>query len=542
MKKILAIALALLMLLGTVAVAEEAPATPLLNELIEAAKNLEPSKELWFENGLTITALGAHFNNNPQGFDGCYYWPAIESLTNAHIDIDWRSEDGIAQAVEAALAEAANGGKLPDIMNGGGYSARDLYEQGAIIALDDYLDLIPNVVEAVGEDRMAKWRSADGHIYSIPTIVNVPGSQSLMVRKDWLDQLDMEIPTTWDEWVAVWRAFKENDLNGNGDTTDEIPLAFTQGGNGESSLIPLLNCFGIAVSNDGQFCVLEDGTYTMVYEHPRYREFLEAVRELYAEGLLDQEFSTRYQAELYTVMDAGLVGTAFTWAERARVSTETLVAAGDEDALWQCVAPIQGPHGDQMTQEREAVSSKWLITTQAEKDGKVEDILRLFNWNFGKEGNDLYNYGIEGVSYDVVDGVCVMKPELLQNGFTDYRGAGMQYEPFGGVWQTSAFTQCLFAGGTPETLTGGALSFYEGLAIVNNPYFYSMPQTLGTDAYMEYHSELITTGVVVARDQCVAGQISVDDFFAQYEDLKARGLDQVIEECSAAYAEIMGTK
>ena len=539
MKKVLAMILALTMILGATAVAEEA-ATPLLQELIDAAQTLEPSSELWFENGLTITGLGAHFNNNPVGFDACYYWPAIEKLTNAHIDIDWRTEDSIATAVQTTLADASQGGKLPDLMQLGGYSARELYEEGAIIALDDYLDLIPNIVEAVGEDRMAKWRSADGHIYTIPTIVNVPGSQSLMVRKDWLDQLGLDVPTSWDEWVAVWRAFKENDMNGNGDTTDEIPLAFTQGGNGESSLIPLLNCFGIPVSNDGQFCLLDDGTYTMVYEHPRYPEFLEAVRGLYAEGLLDNEFATRYQAELYTVMDGGLVGTAFTWAERARVSSETLIASGDEDALWLCVAPLVGPHGDQMTQEREAVTSRWCISTQAEADGKVEDILRLFNWNFGKEGNDLYNYGIEGVSYDVVDGENVMKQEILQNGFTDYRGAGMQYEPFGGVWQTSAFTQCLFAGGTPETLSPAGASFYSGLAIVNNPYFYSMPQTLGTDAYLENRAELITTGVCVLRDQCVAGQISVEDFFAQYETLKTRGLQKVIDECSAAYAAIVG--
>ena len=325
-------------------------------------------------------------------------------------------------------------------------------------------------------------------------------------------------------------------MTGTGDPNDEIPLALEQGANGERSLMSLLNAFGIRASNDTQFCVLDDGTYTMVYEHPRYREFLEAVRELYAEGLLDNEFATRVQAELFTVMDSDLVGSAMTWAERCRISSETLRAAGNPDALWMSVAPITGPHGDQMTQEREAVTKLWCITVTAEDEGKVEDILRLFNWNFGKEGNDLYNYGIEGVSYDVVDGVAIMRPELLQNGFTDYRAAGMQYEPFGGVWQTNAFTQCLFAGGTVETLDEPSAEFYSGLAIVNDGKFYSMPQTLATDVYTEYSSELITTGVCVLRDQCVASQISIDDFYAQYEALKARGLQQIIDDGAAAYA------
>lgn len=39
---------------------------------------------------------------------------------------------------------------------------------------------------------------------------------------------------------------------------------------------------------------------------------------------------------------------------------------------------------------------------------------------------------------------------------------------------------------------------------------------------MEYRAELITTGVCVLRDQTIAGQMTVDDFFTQYESLKAR--------------------
>ena len=40
---------------------------------------------------------------------------------------------------------------------------------------------------------MADWRQADGHIYTIPTIVNVPGSQSVMIRQDWLDAPEMDV-------------------------------------------------------------------------------------------------------------------------------------------------------------------------------------------------------------------------------------------------------------------------------------------------------------------------------------------------------------
>jgi len=535
MKKALAIILALTMLVGTATAFAEGE-NDIAQQLIEAAKNLPKSENLYFTNGLSITGMGIHYNNYPKGFDGCYYWPAIESLTGAHIEIDWRVEaDYITQVADKLASQ-----QLPDIMVAGAYGVMNLVNKGVAVALDEYLDLMPNIVAAVGEDRMAYWRQADGHIYTIPTVVNVPGSQSVMIRQDWLDDLNMSAPETWDQWVELWRAIKANDLNGNGDPNDEIPLALEQGTNGERCMASLLNAFGIRASSSCQFCVLDDGTYTMVYEHPRYKEFLQAVQDLFAEGLIDREFTTRTQNELFTAMDSNLVGTTMTWAERAQLSTYAIRDGGDEDALWTCVAPITGPYGDQMTQERTAVSSVWCITSAAEEAGKVEDIIKLFDWNFSKEGNNLYNYGIEGVSYDIVNGEPIMRNELVKDSITGYRLVGCEYEPFGGEWQTSAFMQALFRGARLDELDDASASFYKGLAIINNGRFYAMPQTLGTDAYVEFRDALITNGVCTLRDQTIAGQMSVDDFFAKYEELKTQGLQRVIDEGAAAYASILG--
>jgi len=524
MKKVLAVILTLCMLFSV----STALATA------DSAKLLAKSENLYFDNGLEITGMGIHFNNYPTEFDGCYYFPAIQAMTNATINIDWRVVDNYATQLATTLAS----GNLPDIIvpGSGGSGVMNLVSEGAAIELDAYIDLIPNIVAAVGEDRMASWRQADGHIYTIPTIVNVPGAQSVMIRQDWLDQLGMAAPTTWDEWVAMWRAFKANDMNGNGDATDEIPLALEQGDNGERCMASLLNAFGIKASSDCQFCVLDDGTYTMVYEHPRYLEFLQTVQDLYAEGLIDPEFATRTQAELFTVMDSDLVGSTMTWAERAKLSSYSNQEGGDTDALWTCVAPITGPYGDQITQERAAVTSVWCITPAAEEEGKVEDILRLFNWNFSEEGMKLYNYGIEGETYDMVDGVAVLRPDVVANGFVGYRLLGMEYEPFGGWWQTNAFMQCLFSGATLDDLDAPSASFYNGLAVVNNDYYYSMPKTLETEAYTEYRAELITTGVCALRDQTIAGQITVEEFETKYAALKTMGLQEIIDEGAEAYA------
>ena len=538
MKKLVSLALALVMLLSlTSAMADT------VGGMADGWwKDIEiaPSETFHLDEPLTITALGIHFNQYPTEFDGCYYLPTVEKYTNVHLQVDWRPDSDWNTQVATALAGGID--NLPYLIRPGTYGVAALANEGAIVPLDDYLDLIPNIVAAVGEERFADWKAADGHFYTIPTIVNVPGSQSTAVRKDWLDKLNMDVPTTWEEWKAYWYGVRDNDMNGNGDTTDEIPIVLEMGQNGERSLHALLNAFGIKASSDAQFCVLDDGTYTMVYEHPRYREFITEMQQLYADKIIDQEFATRYQADMYNTMSGNLAGTVFTWAEQCAVHSETLIANGVEDGLYLTCAPITGPYGDQYIQKRQGITGNWCITAKAEADGKVEDILKFWNWMFSDEGVMLYNYGIEGYTYTMVDGSPVINPEITAAGFNDYRTLGMEFEPVGGNWQNDAFMQCVFSGKTVDELTVPRKSFYDGLNEhgVNDGKYYAMPPTLETEAYVEYRAELITSGVCALRDQCVAGQLSVDDFFAKYEELKGRGLQDIIDQGTEAYALIVG--
>ncbi len=538
MKKLVSLALALVMLLSlTSAMADT------VGGMADGWwKDIEiaPSETFHLDEPLTITALGIHFNQYPTEFDGCYYLPTVEKYTNVHLQVDWRPDSDWNTQVATALAGGVD--NLPYLIRPGTYGVAALANEGAIVPLDDYLDLIPNIVAAVGEERFADWKAADGHFYTIPTIVNVPGSQSTAVRKDWLDKLNMDVPTTWEQWKAYWYGVRDNDMNGNGDTTDEIPIVLEMGQNGERSLHALLNAFGIKASSDAQFCVLDDGTYTMVYEHPRYREFITEMQQLYADKIIDQEFATRYQADMYNTMSGNLAGTVFTWAEQCAVHSETLIANGVEDGLYLTCAPITGPYGDQWIQKRQGITGNWCITAKAEADGKVEDILKFWNWMFSDEGVMLYNYGIEGYTYTMVDGKAVINPEITAAGFNDYRTLGMEFEPVGGNWQNDAFMQCVFSGKTVDELTIPRKSFYDGLNEhgVNDGKYYAMPPTLETEAYVEYRAELITSGVCALRDQCVAGQLSVDDFFAKYEELKGRGLQDIIDQGTEAYALIVG--
>ena len=501
-------------------------------ELLRAAESLSESKLLYFEDGLEITGLGVTYDGRPTEFDGCYYFPAIETMTGVHVSVDWQENEGYSSTVATTLLSGKE--DLPDIINPTDFGVMDLADDGLIVPLDDYLELMPEIVAAVGEEHMDAWRASDGHIYTIPSVSTIPGSFSMMVRQDWLKTLNLDVPDTWEDWLAYWRGVRDQDLNGNGNPSDEIPIALAESADGERSLTLLLNAFGIAASNDTQFCILEDGTYTMIYEHPRYPDFLEAVAGLYEEGILAEGYESFSYASIEQAMGDNTLGSTMTFAASGAQTTK-LRESGEKEALWICVEPVSGPYGDQMIPERDLVFPTWSITAGAYEKGKVEDIVRFFNWCYTKEGADLYNYGIEGVSYTVQDGAPVLDKGLVANGFSDYRAVGMNYEPFGGYWLQDSYMQCLFAGKTKDSLSDIQKEMYNGLFVINNDFFYSQPLTIETESYVKYRTSLITEGVCKLRDQAIRGEISLDEFWSGYEQLKEKGLGKVIADAGTYY-------
>ncbi|MBS7316557.1 MAG: extracellular solute-binding protein [Clostridiaceae bacterium] len=542
-KKYLAAALAVMLLFSGCQAknpsgkTDEAFQAEQMNEdLLAASESLPKSEQLYFEEGLQITGLGVTYDGRPTSFDGCYYFPAIEAMTGVHVSIDWQESEGYSSAVATTLLVGKE--ELPDIINPTDFGVMELADDGLIIPLDAYLELMPDIVRAVGEEHMDAWRSSDGHIYTIPSVSTIRGSFSMMLRQDWLEALEMDLPETWQDWLAYWRGVRDNDLNGNGDPSDEIPFALAESADGERCLTLLLNAFGIAASNDTQFCVLEDGTYTMIYEHPRYPAFLEAMSELYAEGILVEGYESFSYASIEQAMGNNTLGSTMTFAASG-AQTNTLRESGVENALWISTQPVAGPYGDRMIQERELISPIWCITAGAYEKGKAEDIIRFFNWCYTEEGSRLYNYGIEGVSYTLENGEPVLDKALIANGFADYRAVGINYEPFGGYWLQDAYMQCLFAGKTIEDLTDVQYETYNGLFVRNNAFFYAQPLTIETESYVKYRAPLITEGVCKLRDQAIRGEISLDEFWSGYETLKERGLADVIADADAYYRNMM---
>lgn len=120
------------------------------------------------------------------------------------------------------LSQAIMAGDYPDFLSVTNTYYLDWANQGIFNDLSEaYEQYASEETKAyyASEEGQRALQSAmiDGKLYGIPTITNPYDSMDILwIRKDWLDNLGLEIPTTVDEFYAVAKAFTENDPDGNG--------------------------------------------------------------------------------------------------------------------------------------------------------------------------------------------------------------------------------------------------------------------------------------------------------------------------------------
>lgn len=111
---------------------------------------------------------------------------------------------------EIKLAQRAGQKDLPDIVLNDVSQLGTMQSQGILREID--LKEIKNSKDMT-EQALKASKAVDGKTYGIPYSAQ---ANALLIRSDWLKNLGLEAPTTWDELVEVAKAFTENDPDGNG--------------------------------------------------------------------------------------------------------------------------------------------------------------------------------------------------------------------------------------------------------------------------------------------------------------------------------------
>lgn len=127
-----------------------------------------------------------------------------------------------------------------------------------------------------------------GAIYGVPivetSLIDKMAFQ-MWVNKEWLDKLNLEVPTNNEELVTVLRAFKDQDPDGDG-KNNQIPLFGNQNTTTGGRVVDFLVNTFMYYNFARKWNLTDDGTVVPAFTQNEYREALKFINSLYAEGLL----------------------------------------------------------------------------------------------------------------------------------------------------------------------------------------------------------------------------------------------------------------
>lgn len=255
----------------------------------------------------------------------------LEKQTNVKVDLRIYPYETATERLNLDL----NSGDYADVI--GGWTLSDSMiltygvDQGVFIPLEDYYaEYCPRITEMLDLEGVREDMTApDGHIYGIPYVTgDTTVNYSPYINSRWLETVKMEMPTTTEEFEAVLMAFKEQDANGNGDTSDEIPFSSDPN---NLSLESMAGWFGMPMEKNG-FAIYENKTvYAGV--SPQYREFLSWFNKLYEKGLVDQEIFTQDSSTWEGKGNNDLYGVSIAYGSSEYSGEETKEEKGKYDHL-----------------------------------------------------------------------------------------------------------------------------------------------------------------------------------------------------------------
>ena len=239
----------------------------------------------------------------------CEWYKYLCEQTNVYIECVVLGSDYVGK-----LNTLISTGSAPDVVLGpitlSSSQVIDLAEKGMLVELDDYVtdpEIMPNyqrLLKAVPE-ALRKMKAPDGHIWSIAGIFGTPGTvweSPLSCNIEWLKQVPgyedgKTFPKTPAEFTDVLRYFRDHDMNGNGDPTDEIPFLFvsssTAPADAQGTLQGLMNLWGIGTkdgTSEYYVHIPDEGDVTIAPTTENYRDCLKWVNIWYEEDLLWENF------------------------------------------------------------------------------------------------------------------------------------------------------------------------------------------------------------------------------------------------------------
>ncbi|HJB90653.1 MAG TPA: extracellular solute-binding protein [Candidatus Eisenbergiella merdigallinarum] len=343
--------------------------------------------------------------------------PETSPLTEAikekfNINLELMIVPGADYTTKKSTTLASN--SMPDIVSGMTIDEVKQYApSGMFLNLDDYKELAPDYYALVeAEDRKMETNKlrVNGGLYQFQKLAyyTVTNGPLLGMRMDLLEEQDIPVPSTWEEYYDAMLKIKEKhpDMYGlstrNGTSYLIGALAYPMGTGG----FPLFN------STRGMYLEPKTDTYVYGPTSDGFVRVVEFLRQAYADGILDPDYATMDKDTLFEKLSSGKLMSVYDNNSFMARTYNPALQEIDENAYFDLVDPLADEDGNVRAYQyaKDWTDNVAVISVQTKYP---ERIVEMMNWLYTDEGRMISNYGKEGELYDLVDGEPVIKQEAL---------------------------------------------------------------------------------------------------------------------------------
>lgn len=303
---------------------------------------------------------------------------------------------------EAKLNAAAAANDLPDLFqivsasNDSRGALFRLVDLGLVAPVEELMPLMPERTKLHYNDPLAvDLVTLNGHQYGFPEPPPIPKREGFVIRKDWLDKLNLQPPTTPEELLAVATAFTEQDPDGNGkNDTYGLGGFLNQQGLG-TRFDFIMGAYGVP----GVWNFTDPANFGLNVRSEKYPEALAYFKSLVDAKVIDPDWPTLTRDDFRARWKQGLFG--IMWEDFAALTNKSNYEPFDTnfpDAEWIPLPSPKGPDGDAYYGVFTGRGNIFAVSQKAADAGKGEAIARLLEW-MATDGYYLLGFGEEGVNY-----------------------------------------------------------------------------------------------------------------------------------------------
>lgn len=493
-----------------------------------------------------------------QDYDVAAMTKWYEKQTGVHINWIQVSSSEIATLFNTSIAS----GDWPDIymypLSGAEYM--QYAEDGVLIPLNDLIDQYGYYIKQAFEDvpgMKEAITAPDGNIYGMPLSRYAyahPVPNKLWVYKEWLDAYTAATgngnPETPEALKEMLIYFRDNDMNANGDASDEIIMTgnYNWGHEGGNPVYYLLNAFCFVPSNKEYqgFYITDDGRFTTDVTSDAYRDGLRYIHDLYNEGLFGEEIFVQdlntMRSLTTTTKDSVIVATAGAPYSLRLITAQPSVENAVTFSDYVPVNPLRNVATGTAaypTQPTDRVSMRNFITTACDTP---ELAMRWLDYFYSDDvQNWMTNFGLEGEDWDWVDSPSLGGDAKSVRVREDARGlnGGAWNGNWCGVWYQSR--ELMLAGEAATATTSSSWTahdlYYANSKDTNIPFIVWCNDIDVVTEYAEMHT-LLRGYIETAMSEFVRGIRDIDSdaaWNAYVAELERMGLEDFLEIAAIYY-------